>query len=410
MTIAGILFLATGLFIAGRASGSFPGIPWLPVVNYVYHTGLAVYYGIASYGTQADSYEYFMTSKGSTFSLGTESVPWLTGLLVKHLGTSYLDLFLFFQLFGYMGVLIFASTLLRLCQGAPHERRARTMVVLIAFLPGLNYWSTAIGKDPFAVLAIALVIDAVSRPKTRLAVLLLGCLLMLAIRPHMFILLVPAVGAAIALAGSRSVFERLTVAAACGVGVALALPFVFRYISLDEVSGVAISSNLQSRLQENSVGGGAVDLSSTPIWGKFFAYFYRPLFIDTTGVLGFIASVENLLLLVISVIGLGTGLRNISSTSILRPTFAKFAIFYGIGGGVLVSLTLSNLGIALRQKYMFMMPLLALLVFVTAMRRCTAADGSPPGSVEKQAAERPDQLGSLGSTRPSGRRLGPPVS
>ena len=109
------------------------------------------------------------------------------------------------------------------------------------------------------------------------------------------------------------------------------------------------ASNKSASLNQDDASSG-VDISNYPLPLKVFTFLYRPFFFDINGTLAIVASLENLLLLIFTLIILKKGIfKAFKSGSYLLKGF----LIYFLIGSLAFSLILGNLGIMLRQKNMF---------------------------------------------------------
>jgi hypothetical protein len=107
------------------------------------------------------------------------------------------------------------------------------------------------------------------------------------------------------------------------------------------------SSKAASLNQEDA--GSGIDTSNYSLPLKIFTFLYRPFFFDINGFLGLLASVENLILLLFTILvlrnGVVSGFKN-------GNFLLKGLLLYFLMGSIAFALILGNLGIMLRQKNM----------------------------------------------------------
>src|SRR6185436_15709218 len=92
------------------------------------------------------------------------------------------DLFLLYGLSGYAGLIFFLRSAQMVTGSTFHD--LRWVVYALAFLPGLSFWSSAIGKDALMFMAIQMFLYGLCRLSRAWLWCSLGFLLALAIRPH----------------------------------------------------------------------------------------------------------------------------------------------------------------------------------------------------------------------------------
>jgi hypothetical protein len=125
--------------------------------------------------------------------------------------------------------------------------------------------------------------------------------------------------------------------------------------SLDTETVTEYSNTRASNLADKKGTTSAVDTTSYPYPLKIFTFLFRPLFFDANGILGIVASLENLFLLLFFIkIIRNKPLKGFKYSSYL----VKASGFLFLMGALSFSLILGNLGIMLRQKIPFIMVLI----------------------------------------------------
>jgi hypothetical protein len=106
--------------------------------------------------------------------------------------------------------------------------------------------------------------------------------------------------------------------------------------------------------------GSSVDISSYPLPLKIFTFLFRPLFFDASGILGLVASAENLILFILTF-----KFFKLNPFKMFKkgPMLFKNMMIFLIMGSISFSLILGNLGIMLRQKNMFMPSLIFIILW-----------------------------------------------
>jgi len=299
------------------------------------------------------------------FAVGTSFIVWFTEMLVKWLGFSYFDTFILFNLFGFFGVLLLDASLNQILHATKYSQ---SIYVWIPFLPGLNYWSSALGKDGIAFTSATLAIYGSMDIQKRKIFLASSLFFMFLVRPHTALMM--AVAAAIAaFAGSKQPLStRLIVIASATLFVVIATPFVLEYIGRGH--GITNADDAIDAIEEsqgyNLEGGGGVDISRLSLPGQLFTYLFRPLFIDAPGMTGTIASIENVVLLIVFFMSLPPLYKLLRSD---RSFFCVFNFSYFLIGWILAAMITANLGISNRQKWMILPAFLIISVFATVAQR-----------------------------------------
>ena len=364
------VLLLVGLVVTLRLARRF-GVPgMLATWLYGWHTLFCGLYFRYSLNDNADATLYYLRGLAGEGRLrpGTDGVNWLTGLLADPFGLSYFGCFLVFNIIGMVGLLAFYGALRTLT--AHKTAMARRMALVIVFLPGISFWSSAIGKDALAFMAAGLAVWALLEPARRWKTVLLALVLFAFVRPH--------VGAAFAGALAGGLFwsykaRPLVKLALLAVSVPLAGITVHLALSYIGIGLSELGAFLAKRQEIDQSGGASIDLSAMSVPARLFAYLFRPLFFDAAGLNALVVSLENALLLVLVVRALMSLGRNPQAL----PAFARtvFVLFVAVLWLVMANTT-GNIGISIRQKWMFLPMLLALALSLWPQKRPRRAAGS----------------------------------
>ena len=129
------------------------------------------------------------------------------------------------------------------------------------------------------------------------------------------------------------------------------------YLRIEDLSAETLSTYSEDRISKLSRDhtGTGVDISGYPYPLKVFTFLYRPLFFDINGILAILASIENLILLLLTAKFIT---KNPFKMFFKGDYFFKSSLLFFLMGALTFSLILGNLGIMLRQKNMFIPALL----------------------------------------------------
>ena len=366
------VFMALVIFFSGAlisiAAGRSFGIYTIKsLILYTWHTAFSLLYCwyVLSYG--GDSIGYFLEGQSwsGRFAVGTDAVGAISALLVSGLGLSILGTFLVFNIFGQIGLLAFWGSLRQATIGKAW--RIRALVTLIIFLPSVSFWTSALGKDALSFMATGLALWSSLKLSRRGLLMVFSILVMLIVRPHMAGIMVLAVTAASLVDSRASIIKKLFLGLfASGAAVAL-VPFALRYAGVGELVSVDTLSNyIDQRQRYNTEGGGGVDIASMSLPMQMFTYLFRPTFFEARNLFSLAAAVDNFILLLLSLLGLYSLLHGRKSG--LREN-RVFMWVYVFGSWLILAMTTANMGIALRQKWMFAPMLIFLLISVIGRRR-----------------------------------------
>jgi hypothetical protein len=346
---------------------------------------VAYYFYTVSNTADAPLYYYDRTGIGrSPFQFGTIFLIRFTQFFRATIGGSYFDYFLIFQAFGFWGLILLMRSFEEICDNL-HVPVMR-LGVLLLFLPGIQFWSSALGKDAPLFGAVSLAVWSMLALRRRFLFFVLALGIMVLIRPHV------ALVAIIALALGACIDERQSTLAKVGlliialggaaiIATSIQNTFQVRVSNADSVSDFFARKSVDFA----KIGGGtAVHNASYPF--KLFSLLFRPFFIDANGIFALVASVENGILLAMTLFIV----RNWREAVLLFRSvyFLKFAVIFAGVLAALLAAVYYNVGLGLRQKIMIMPPLLCFFIALLAHHRRTLQVGAvahgaaaPPNSV-----------------------------
>lgn len=334
---------------------------------YGWHTFFCLFYCWYVLRAGGDAVGYFRDGQFWTgeIGVGTAAVRAMAALLVSGMGLSILGTFLVFNIFGQIGVLAFWGSLKEATKGKPW--RIRWLATLIVFLPSVSFWSSALGKDAISFMATGLALWSSLNLAKRGLLMTIAIGAMFIVRPHMAGIMVMAIAMAAVMDSNASAVKKVFLGGlAAGVAAAL-VPFALRYAGVGEVVDVeSLANYIDKRQSYNTEGGGGVDIASMSLPMQLFTYLFRPVLFEARSVFALAASLDNLILLGLFVIG-GIALLRGRKTGLGENRTFMWA--YALGAWLILAMTTANLGIALRQKWMFAPMLIFLFISVIGRRR-----------------------------------------
>lgn len=342
---------------------------------YFWHAFFSVIYSLYVIYNGGDAVMYYETSLagGGEFHFGTAGIRYLTGFFTVLLGASLLGASLGYHIFGFVGLLAFDGAMRQVTVNKP--KIIRKIATFIVFLPSISFWSSSIGKDALSFMAMGLALWAALNLKRRLFLMVFAVLIMLFVRPHMAGMMVIGLSVSIALQSGVSGLQRLGFGVASLAGVAVLVPLALNYAGVGADAGVGeLASYIEGRQAQNLDGGSSLDIANMSLPMQLFTYLFRPLPIEARGLSALAASIDNVILLFLFIAGGWALLR--------RRKFREFSghnrIFlwaYSLLAWAVLAMTSANLGIAMRQKWMFAPMLIFLLISVIGKPRRVAASG-----------------------------------
>ncbi|MAA78337.1 MAG: hypothetical protein CL916_03685 [Deltaproteobacteria bacterium] len=347
---------------------------------YFWHTlfSLVSYLYVIKFGGDAIQYFRSSLSPDVEFSLGTNAVRFIASIFTQGFGLSLFGCFLVFQIFGAMGLLAFDASLREATQFK--SRNIKRLATIIVFLPSLSFWSSALGKDALSFFAAGFALWAALRLRQRWWLLVFAIFVMLLVRPHMAGMMGLGLAGSFLLQRGIPIVQRLLLGGAA-VAASLALvPFGLDYAGVGQQAGASeVIEFIESRQNHNLKGGGAVDISGMSPPAQMFTYLFRPTLIEVRDAFSLAAAIDNLILLFLFISG-GWVLIKKPLPVYFSKHNRMFLWIYSFIAWVILAMTTANLGIALRQKWMFVPMLIFLFISVigknNSIDECQSGDAA----------------------------------
>lgn len=335
---------------------------------FFFHLLLGVYY---CFFIKGDAVGYWRVPKAYTFDAfkaglfdgeGTMFMYAFNFMFSNLLNMSYLSNTLLYSLFGFMGLTFFYMVAVKTI---PYNKIINDYVLfpLIFFLPNLHFWSAGVGKDTTLFLCIGMFVYGIMKPITRIPLIVISVLLAMAIRPHVVLFLLLGFGFAYILGGKISVFQRVVFSTILlGVGLAI-LPSVLEFAKIEEASVESFDkfADAKSTVLSRASSGSAIDVANMPLPLKIVTFWFRPFFFDVRNLNGLIASVENLILVIVFIKAMRS---NPIQAFKAAPFVIKGLVFFLIVGTLAFSQSMGNVGIMIRMRNMFLPGMLIYLMWV----------------------------------------------
>ncbi|NYT69269.1 hypothetical protein [Pusillimonas noertemannii] len=365
-----VLVNLIGLLLTLRAGRMLAVRPARAMMLYAWHSLFCLAYAIYATENGADALVYYMKAQQGEFMapFGTGAVVNIATLFVTGLNLSFLGACLLFNIFGAIGLVAFDASLQ--AATADKSRMLRRFATLIVLLPSISFWSSALGKDSLAFMAAALALFASLDMGRRVVLLALAIFVMALVRPHIAGIMVIALAGSLVLQRRLPLGQRLFLGTAALAATAAMVPFALTYAGLGDASGADdIMNYVEHRQSLNTEGGSSVDIASMSLPLQLFSYLFRPLPFEAGSIFALAASMDNVVLIFLAIAACGQMFR--------RRKLAgnrAFMWFYCLLTWLILAITTANLGIAVRQKWMFA-PILIYL-FISLMGRSRARQPS----------------------------------
>lgn len=333
-----------------------------------------VYYTYAAFNP-SDSQAYFQRPQhpylgwGDYFGTSTTFIDFISWPFINIFGFNYEMMMLLFAWLGYLGF-VYAYLFFR--ENIPIKISVFKQIdflILLLFLPNMHFWTASLGKGAPIFLGLMMFVYALKSPKSRWGTLLIGSILIYYIRPHVFLFV--AVGTVLGYMTGRekiSFGKKFLIYAAMVGGLILAEDSILAIAGLegsDDLTEDFVNFS-ENRSESLSESGSGVDMASYPLPLKLFTFWFRPLFFDSPGMLGFIVSVENLIYLLLFFKILKKDFIKFIKKS---PISVKMSLTVFFLTSLAMTFVMSNLGIIMRQKSMVMYFLFFVIYYYLAQKK-----------------------------------------
>jgi hypothetical protein len=353
-TVADIFVCATilvvGAFLSlviGRAvqvSGimTFLLYSWHTLFAFLFHN-----FVLSSGGDAAFYYEESIIGH-SGFDVGTWGIVYITKPLTTILQLSFLGVNLVHNIIGALGLVLFWAAIKRVT--VEKSVVVQRIAMVFPFIPSMSFFTGTVGKDAISFLSINMLLWASQDVKRKMWMVIIAVVLMAFVRPHIGVLVVVAFLISFVFRGRGLGAGGIVMMVAGGLALYFLGPLVLEYVGLSDLTQSGLGDYLDQRRDANLVGGGAIDISDMNLIGQMFTVAFRPLLTEATSAIQYMSAVENLLLLLMFV---GVAL-NFSWRNSLVGYDRLLLSIYTITTWVVLGTSLSNLGLATRQKWMFL--------------------------------------------------------
>ena len=323
---------------------------------FFWHTFFSVAYYLFTLFNSADARRYYRLSLADDleFFPGTKAVISITSFFTGKLEANYLNTTLFFGFLGTLGLIYLYITLKQYLESIPKYW------TLILFIPSMSFWSSGLGKDSISFFAVCLFLYTITFNKKIYILLPISFFAMFIVRPHIALMMIVSFVIYFIIHSRVHLLFKLITLPVILAGLIFASSFVQQYVGLEEASVDSISSYVDDRQNSNQGGGSSIDLQSMSYPMQMFTYVFRPLPFDAHSALALFTSIENTILLILFLYVL---FKNKFRLHAFVEGKNTWLLIYALLTCSMLAITTANLGIATRQKWMFMPILIYLLVY-----------------------------------------------
>lgn len=323
---------------------------------FLWHTFFSVAYYYFTLINGADALVYYSKSieANLNFYPGTPFIYSFASVVSKGLGANYLNTTLFFGFLGSLG-LVFLYLALR-----KYFEKKSWYWNFIFFIPSMSFWSSGLGKDSISFFSVCLFLYTITTNKRKYIFLPTSFFFMFMVRPHIALMMIVSFVLYFILKSKIHILFKIATLPIIVAGIILSSGFVQQYVGLEEASIDSVSSYVDQRQGYNQSGGSSIDLQSMSYPVQMFTYIFRPLPFDAHSALALFTSIENTILLILFLYVL---FKNKFRLHFFVEGKNTWLLMYALLTCSMLAITTANLGIATRQKWMFMPVLLYLLVY-----------------------------------------------
>lgn len=336
------------------------------------HLAATIGYWLYHFESAMDAFLYYRDPFNfyqlDAFASGTYFIVHVVQTLKGAFGGSFLDYFLLFQCFGMIAIALMIRAFTDIADSLGIELPLPAYALL--FLPGLHFWSVAIGKDAPMLMAIALAVWSAIRIQQRFIWLGVAILIMVAIRPHVGAITLLAVLIAFLAGRNVSTLVRLALVPPVIVGLLVSGGMAGERLGIDVTDAESVSGFLEYQQSLGEAHGAGDDLQSLPFPMKVATLLFRPFFFDAKGIMGLVASFENLVLLLL--FGWAAMQWRMLIRLVGRVYHVSFCLTFSAVLTIGLALINYNVGLGQRQKMMIMPAVLLVVVTLYLYRRFLA--------------------------------------
>lgn len=326
------------------------------VLIFFWHTFFSITYYFFTFYNTADATLYYSRSltENVNFYPGSPFVHYFSSLFSRGLEASYLNTTLCFGFFGTLGLIFLYLSLKKFLE------KISWHWIFLLFIPSMSFWSSGLGKDSISFFAACLFLYTITTNKKIYILLPISFFFMFMVRPHIALMMIVSFIIYFILKSKVHILFKITTLPIIVSGIILSSSFVQQYVGLEEASIDSVSSYVDQRQGYNQSGGSSIDLQSMSYPMQIFTYIFRPLPFDAHSALALFTSIENTILLFLFIYILFKNKFRLYTFTEGKNTWLLIYAFLTCS---MLAITTANLGIATRQKWMFMPIFLYLLIY-----------------------------------------------
>ncbi|MDW1925165.1 MULTISPECIES: hypothetical protein [Vibrio] len=320
------------------------------VALYFWHTLFCIVYCFYVVHNGGDAIMYYEKSISHDYdiNIGTRFVIFFTSLFTNTVASSFLGVSLVYNIFGFIGLIAIYSSIEPYIISNSYIKKM--LVKALIFLPSISYWTSGIGKDSLSFFIVGLLIWIFSNRKYNFFLIFFLLVFMFLIRPHIGVVLIVALFFHFSIVSKVKMHTRVFLFLIMILGSIVSFPLLLDFLKFDSVMSVdSVSNYIDKRQGYNLDSGSSIDISTmNPIF-VLVSYMFRPFVWEARSFSQVVSAVDNLYLMCffLANVYVLAKIKNIIINDMFYLCFFMICL-------LMLSLTTSNLGIAVRQKWIFM--------------------------------------------------------
>lgn len=225
-------------------------------------------------------------------------------------------------------------------------------ILLCAFLlPNLHYWTAGLGKEPILFLGVAYFFYAITVNKYKSIQFLLVSVIIILIRPHLAMILFASLLMGLFFKKKDNLKKSVSLVLGSFFVSVLSLYMVLQLSGVGYFNWKRILYFNEYSILSFRNSGSYVPMLDYTYFYKWFTFHFRPLFFDVHSTPMLFASIENLIMLLLSIFALFICVRYYCRLTF--PFWMKITFIFSLLTTVIYIERYANLGIFMRTKMMF---------------------------------------------------------
>ncbi len=330
----------------------------------ILHLLMTFAYWLYTFNNTADSYFYYSVANSINYNewlnyfgkQDTQFIIFIVYPLIHILNLSYIGVFLFFSFIGLLGFYLLIKIIDHFI--IIYNVKINQRFYYLLLLPGVHFWSCAIGKDSLIFYFIVLFLYSLFKKKWLL--ILFASAGIFYVRSHILLLILSGLLLSLFLFRRKlSLIYRILILSLIAIAIIVIVPLVFERFGVDSINST--NDLIENQLSKNQEGTSSVDMSNSSFIIKFISYLFRPFFFDVNSLTSLVSSFENIIW-VFMIFKIVSNYFKIKKNNI--SNYYSPLIFIGLTMVIALSSILNNFGIAVRQKTMIY-PIVLILLFLS---------------------------------------------